>query len=515
MPAERVVSLKAPLGGVFKRTNLESRPSTSFYDSRDFWPIDASVDLDRPAIRPGYASYFTGNTSQYGCNLIATLNVAPSETSQRLLMTAAGGNLYKWVSGSPSSLGSGIDTGRNVQSAPYLGTLFIANDTPKLYNHDTTTYGTWTATGGKGSVPAGCRLICHWANRIVMAGDPDAPHLWYMGRIGDPYDWLFAADDDGSPVAGTDIEGGQISEPITSLIPHNRACIIFGCANSLTVLRNNPVAGGTMELISHVVGPVNPTAWCKTADDWTYFLTRDGLYRMPPGCGTTPTSISREIIPGSLLSLDGIADKVYMEYDVRFRCIHIYVIGTHAQAFHYFPYLGSREDLGKAGAFCPVTAPDTSILAIGRFDPIEDTDKSGVLIGTSGYLKRLDRTAALGGASLAFAKFNPFKLSSTLGEKAKIMRVMLKFGDNSNDASATIDLYAAGSGEAVVAMPTSRKARALLSSLYDRTNHINYAWHPTIGGVAGFLHITQADTSKHISYEDGNIYLRAAGRERR
>ncbi len=502
MPALRTIRLQSPSGGVFKRTNLENRPRGTLYDSLDFWPIDAKADLERLAIRPGYAVYNAQNTT----NLIATLNVAPDEDSQRLLMTAAGGNLYKWEAGSPSNLGSGIDTGRNVQAAAYLGDLFIANDVPKVYQHGTATYETWSADTD-GTVPTENRIICQWANRMVLAGDPDSPHLWYMSRIGDPYSWLFAAGDDGSPVAGTDIEGGQISEPITALIPHNRACIMFCCANSITVLRNNPVAGGTMELISHVVGPVNPTAWCKTADDWTYFLTRDGLYRMPPGCGVNPTSISREIIPASLIGLDGIANKVYMEYDVRFRCIHIYVIGTLPQAFHYFPQYGNHEETGQSGAFCPATAPDSSILSIGRFDPIETADKSGVLIGTSAGIKRLDRTAALPAAT-AFAKFNPFKLSASLRDKSKIMQAMLKFGDNSDDTTATIDMYGGKDGEEVMGLSITRKASATIAEVNG------YAWRPNVGGAAGTMVVTQVDASKHISYDDGYIYTRDAGRER-
>lgn len=492
-----------------RRTNLESQPDRTLYSSRDFWPYDAKTGMERLAIRPGYGTYY----SQASCNMITTLNVAPSEVSQRLLMTAAGGSLYAWDSGTPSNVtgSTSIDTGRNVQAAPYLGQLFVANDVPVRYDHATTTTDDWDDTLTEwtdGTIPLGNRLICQWANRLVLTGSTAAPHVWYMSRIGDPYSWLFAADDTGSPVAATDIEGGQISEPITSLIPHNRACIIFGTANSITVLRGNPAEGGQMERISHVVGPISPTAWCKTSDDWTYFLTRDGLYRMPPGCGVTPSSVSREKIPESLLGLDGIADEVFLEYDVRFRCIHIYVLGDHAQAFHYFPQYGLQSDPGRTGAFFTVQAPDSTIGAIGRFDPAENAEQSGVLIGTSSALKRLDRTVALGGSAKAFARLGPFKLSQTLGDKSKIMRAYFKFGDNTDDTTGTVDIHTAGDGEAAVALPADRKAQATIDSLNG------YGWHPGLGGVAGMIVIKQGDTSKHLSYEDGNLYLRPAGKER-
>ena len=497
MPTPRPMSIKAPLGGVVRRTDYQSQPPWSMYDARDFWPIDAKTGRERLAIRPGFATY----NAQTSTNLIASINVAPSESSQRLLVTAASGNLYTWESGSPTSRGSGIDTGRNVQAAVYLDTIYIANGTPKKLVFDgSPAVENWAGTVGGIDPPSNSRLICEWRNRIVVAGVTTAPHIWYMSRIGAPTDWLFVADDVASPVSSTNLDGGQIAGPITALVPHNRECLLISTANNITVLRGDPLSGGNLEVISHAVGIINGSAWCKTADDWTYCLTRDGLYRMAPGCGTPPQSISREKCPDSLIGLDGINDKAYLAYDVRFRCIHIYVEGTNAQRWHYFP---------QYEAFFPVTTPGSSILAIGRFEPIETTDKSGVLIGTSGGLKRLDRTAALGGASAAYATVGPLRFSQTLGEKAQLQRAVMKFGDNTDDDNGTVDFYGALDGEAFVGLPTSRKNTAKISTLDN-----GRSFHPQVGGQAGGFVITQSDTSKHISFEEATIYLLPRGKER-
>lgn len=484
-----------PVGGVVRSSSYQDQKPWTMLDSRDFWVYDAKAERDRLAVRPGFASY----GSQNNVNLIYWINVAPSETSQRVLITATGGNLYTWPSGSATNVGSGIDTGRNVQAAVYLDTIYIANNTPKKLVYGGSV-ANWEGSVDDIDPPSNARLICEWGNRIVMAGVTTAPHIWYMSRIGDPDDWSYVIDDVSSPVSATDLDGGQISGPITSLIPHNRECILFGTADGITVLRGNPLDGGNLENISHVVGPINGTAWCKTADDWTYFLTRDGLYRMAPGCGTQPISVSREKVPDSLLGLDGVANKAYLAYDARFRCVHIYVEGTLAQRWHFFP---------KNEAFMPVTAPGSSILAIGRFDPIETADKSGVLVGTSSGLMRLDRTAALGGASAAYAKIGPLRLAPTLGEKSSINRAAIKWGDNTNDDNGTVDFYGGVSGEAVVALPASRKTPSKVSSYYS--GHI---YHVQVGGQAGMIVITQADTSKHISFEEATLYTVARGKER-
>jgi hypothetical protein len=482
-----------------RRTNLEDQPPGTWYDSLDFWPFDATTNRQGAAIRPGYST--TSGLSNV--NLIASLNVAPADTYSRQLFTASGGNLYKWTGTSTSNVGNGITTGSNVQAAAYLQDLFIANGaTQKVYTTGGGTVIDWTATDA-GTVPPDCRLICEWADRIVLAGDPNNPHEWFMSRIGDPYKWLYAADDEESPVAATDTSDGHISEPITSLIPHNRDCIIFGTAQGMAVMRGNPVAGGALERISFTTGPVNGTAWCKASDEWTYMLTRDGLYKMPPGCGANPLPVSNERIPNSLKGIDGVSTKAFLAYDVVFRCIHIYLSGSISEAWHYFP---------QYEAFCPATVPYSSILAIGRYDPLETSDKSGVIIGNPGATVRLDRTAALG--NTAYLKIL-FKLTESLSEKAIIQRAMLKFSANSDDSNATLDLYGGDGADSAAAAPAMRKSRLKLSSVNDVTNHRMYAWHPRVGGSAAMLVITNSDTSKHIAYEDGYLDLELEGDVRR
>src|SRR5687767_13034402 len=128
MPAERVISIRAPLRGVYKKAAFQEQPEFTCYDARDFFPHDWKTGRARVAVRPGWASF----GSQNSVNLIATLNVAPDESYKRMLVTATGGQLYKWniSTATPTAVGgaSAISTGRNVQCAPYLGELFIAND---------------------------------------------------------------------------------------------------------------------------------------------------------------------------------------------------------------------------------------------------------------------------------------------------------------------------------------------------------------------------------------------------
>lgn len=506
MPATRVKTIRAPLRGVHKRADFQSQPEYTVYGSRDFWGKDCrsnSNTLGRSAlaVRPGFATYASGYPETQSANLIASLNVAKGT---EYLFAAAAGSLYKFTADVPAAVGSGVTTGRNVQWTVYLQDLFIANDgTPKVYKNTPNTFGNWTASVG--SVPSNCRLTCTWGDRVVLAGAPSAPHVWRMSREGNPYDWLFAEEDDGSPISNAEVNDGRLSDPITALIPHNRQCIIFGTPNSLSVLRGNPAAGGQHEWIAHVVGPICATAWCKTPSDWTYILTRDGLYRMAPGCGSNPEPVSSKVIPESLRAIDGLTSLVHLCYDVLFHGIHIYVTnattGNVTDAWWF--------DLEFEG-FWPITSPGNALFATHRHDPIETADQSGVLIATSSGLRRLDRTQPLGGSRFAFAYIGPFGLEQALGRKSLIQRACVNFTSSTDDRDATVQFYGAENGETVVGFPQERSESYTIGELLD--NHGNC--YPRIGGQAGMIAISQSDTSKHIAFTEAALTLPRAGEER-
>lgn len=155
-------------------------------------------------------------------------------------------------------------------------------------------------TGGgtsKGNVPHGSKMIVAWQDRMVLANDQVSPHVWHMSRNSSPYDFSYGAEDLGSPVAGTNFQGGLIGEPLTALISHNKACLLMGGEDSVWVFRGDPMQGGYIERLSDDVGVLGPWAHAKTDKDVTYFLSHLGLYAMPSGCGEVPHPVSEERLP--------------------------------------------------------------------------------------------------------------------------------------------------------------------------------------------------------------------------
>ena len=169
--------------------------------------------------------------------------------------------------------------------------------TAKVVDLEERTLKRWEATPEKGNVPHGSKMIAAWQDRMVMGNDQVAPHVWHMSRNGSPYDWLYGAEDLGSPVAGTTFQGGLSGEPLTALVSHNKSCLLLGCKDSLWVLRGDPMQGGYIERLTDDIGILGPWSHTKTDKDATYFLSHLGLYAMPSGCGDVPTPVGETHMP--------------------------------------------------------------------------------------------------------------------------------------------------------------------------------------------------------------------------
>lgn len=489
-----MLRVKNPEGGVVSRTAFQSQAPYTCYDALNFWPVDAKTGRRRMATRPGFGS-LTSPASQI--NMLAELTLAPSNTQKRQPMLGTGGTLYRWTGAAWSAVGaSNVDTGRNVEAVSINQKLYILNETLayKVYNYSGHSVGTWTATTG--TIPDDCLIGCEWDGRIVLTGDPDSPHVLSMSRQDDPDDWDFAAAED-------DTAGAfqiSINEPITALVPHNRDCLLIGLRYGWQVLRGNPRQGGTREIIPTPVGPINSTAHCRSADGYLYFLSRDGLYRMPPGCGDPAQSVSRERIPESLLAVDGVNNVAFLAYDVRFRGIHIYVEGTDPEAWWF--------DIEGEG-FWPITVPSGTVQALRHYGMFETTDASGVAVGVTG-LKRFDRSASLEADADAFIKLGPLNLESSTGQKSLIQEANVTFGDNTTDDDGTITFYTAPSGEEVIALPTGRKKSKGIANLIANRGRC----FPRVGGNAALIHVLLDDPANHISIDGIDLYLLRTGKER-
>jgi hypothetical protein len=219
----------------------------------------------------------------------------------------------------------------------------------------------------KGFVPIGCKAICLYRDRIVLAGAAVSPHIWYMSRQGDPFDFDYGETDVAAAVAGQLSDAGRVGDPITALIPHSDDYLVFGCPSSLWVLRGDPSFGGVIDSLSRTIGIISPQAWCHGQSGEVYFMSYDGLYILAPGAGAVPMPVSREKLPHEMVvkDLDREGYKVHLAYDVRDRGVHIYIAPDNPlkQRIYYFYHVPTQS-------FWPYSFPQqvdpTAVAALNR-----------------------------------------------------------------------------------------------------------------------------------------------------
>lgn len=181
-------------------------------------------------------------------------------------------------------------------------------------------------TASAGIVPLGCKIVTTHANRIFFSGDLNYPNMWYSSRANDETDYDYAELDVSRAVSATEYRGGQIGNPVTAMIPHNEDCLLFGTNVNFYVMRGDPADGGYITRISSALGPVAPLAWCRTDRDEVVMMTRDGVYVMPAGCGSTPYQMSRKRLPNKLLNIDTDTYDIQLAFDLLNGAVHVYLM---------------------------------------------------------------------------------------------------------------------------------------------------------------------------------------------
>jgi hypothetical protein len=321
----------APLGGVVRRTGYEEQPQGTTPDALNFWACHWGGDGRlRCGSRPGLTAFTSGfSGTPYNWCESSFVN---SGTKNGILIAASSGawswNGSAWSEHITSNVASDFSSVACYQQVAYLAR-----------GGETTLALTLTGAAGGGTAldslrtagivaPNNCGIVATAMNRLWLAGDTSNPHVLYSPRIGTPTDWDYTLTDQSAAFTS----GGsnfQLFEPITSLMDLGLNCLGIGCRDSFYVLSGNPRGGGTLYRVNSQVGPLMQSAWCKDGQNNTWFLGRDGLYRIPSGCPTENTifdRVSRDLLPAELTSIQpGSTDYAAIGYDHRFNMIHLSV----------------------------------------------------------------------------------------------------------------------------------------------------------------------------------------------
>lgn len=344
----------------------------------------------------------------------------------------------------------------------------------------------------KGSVPTNCTTIAAWRNRLVCV-EASNPQNFKMSRQGDTTDWDYSADDAQRSIVGSLTSAGQISEPIIALVPYHQNCLVLGCTSSLWIMTGDPALGGTARRLDDQIGILGPKSWCLIAGGYMMFISRDGLYIMPPGCGTAPTSVSRELLPEELLNIDTSTKTVTMAYDMRYRGVHLFIHGG-SNTSHWFIDIKTRMDGDKVtAAFWPVSYQADHVASACHTRRDFTSNESPVVFGShDGYLRHLKPSLDQDDGSNAISShivFGPFSLGDSSGMfEGKLSSICAALGQNSGDVTWSVHV-----GQTAEDAVDAAARETGTWTGYAGTG-LQYRAHPKARGAFATVKITSAGT---------------------
>lgn len=378
--------------------------------------------------------------------------------------------------------------------------LFMSTNTVTPYSTST------------GIAPSTCFLACNWRGRLCLAGDFQNPQNFYMARVGNPYDWNYAALDPAAAVAGNLSNAGQIGEPIMALMPYTDDIMLMGCINSLWMLSGDPADGGTIVRVSDQMGILGPYAWTVDPQGYIYFLARGGLYRVQPvwELYRPPELLSGNNYDQFFTSLTQTENYFSLVWDIDHKYLHIFVTPTSSTQTGTHLIYDTRNQ-GLWPQQYPTSAGPT---AAGKYTANTTAGGSMVILGGwDGYLRQwTPSTLADDGSTISsHITFGPFQA----GPDANILTgATLDFGEiYSTDTISQWNastIFMTGATAYDVTQGTPRLSTTLPITLDRRQKNFRQrlrgGWHS--------MQIANNTPSTYFSFESGKLEFDQSGRNR-
>jgi hypothetical protein len=326
-------------------------------------------------------------------------------------------------------------------------TISLVNSVPVIYNHTPCAHPT---AGTNGAMPEKATLVCRYRGRVVYAGNPDYPFQWYMARQADPFDWLYAVNDAQAPVAGGNADAGEIGDVIQALIPRGDDYLIFGCSNTIWLMRGDPAAGGSLDELTATTGIYGPRSWCFDDAGFLYFWGRNGVYRMPPNFGGVENLTS--IVLPNIVS-DEAPEKnthrIVFAYDRVRQLVCIYITKMSDGTNSNYVY-----DIRTQGFF-PESYPDELAIFSAYFYDAIDADYQKLYLGSRDSLIRnyddskKDDAGFQGNEAInSYATIGPAQIGPDIDQRGRMKTMSITTGTDTDGVS--YDIHVADTAEEVV-----------------------------------------------------------------
>ena len=395
----RPIELRFPTGGLVRRYGYQSQAPYTTPDCENVVPRDVLENRERGGRRPGLAKAIA---TDFGTRVqcLSEMSVVNSGTVTTYLFGASGGVPFFLKESSGSLAAGGVTitgtvdgTETEIHAVARGQKLFIADGTTnaKVFSFSGASGTVANLTAHRGTAPTSCSLVTRYRDRLVLAGPQN---IAYFSRHGDPLDWDYGA----PPTAQGEVDAGKATylstgdgatggHPLTALIPYGDQQLLMACENSLWLLRGDPVWEPTFFALSRDVGIIQSKAWCQLPDMSVLFLSRSGLYFIPPMAQGPPQAFSPDFLPDEFLELDT-TETLTMAYDPEHDAVLISSTPTSGTGTHW--WIDWKSKTFWPIAYGADTTQPTAMLTFGR--TLDDTRK--VLLGSfDGYLRQFDDTA--------------------------------------------------------------------------------------------------------------------------
>ncbi len=337
--------------------------------------------MDKEFSTPNFSSDTASGITTFEVNDPDEL-IEPFRTNKLLVTTK---NIYIGTTASVAVVASNVLSGQKPSIASLFGRVYIVDGTnTKDVNMDAETVGDLTATAG--TVPTNCRIAAAWRGRLVLAAPDSDPQNFFFSKLGVPTNWDYTETGPDAAFAGNASENGRVGDVIISLIPFTDDVMLIGGDHSLWRMTGDPAAGGSIDIVSNVIGMSGRDAWALSPDGILYFVGTGGLFRMTPGGIPEPVSLGKYNQFFQAINRKTHYVQMLWDRDNQGAYIFVTVIDTGASTHLWY-------DLRTDGLF-PLQWPDDhGPIASMVYDGDGPTDRLLLLGGRNGFIQKLVDTA--------------------------------------------------------------------------------------------------------------------------
>lgn len=369
------------------------------------------------------------------------------------VVVASGGQIFTgdvdagWTECDASSLtdgsGNAYITGSEISICPGFGFFWLVDGQMALRRIDAASNVITEPSATEGTLPTGARLLALYRGRLFHSRFTDDSFNYIASRSGDLLDYDAGALDPDGSFAGNDTQyAGLIGDTITAMVPYGDVSMIMGMASSIAVMRGDPKAGGSIDMLSREVGVAGPTAWARSPDGDFFFMARDGLYRIGGDAtnrldlyggvaSAQPKPMSRGRLDRTLGQIDFTATRVAMCWDPLELGLKILLIPANLTQPITSIFWEQRKDAFWIDTLAFDSGPNCVEPLRGSGGP------GGVLLygGRDGWLRHMDAAASDddGTAITSSVRYAPVMPSGDM-VLAKIQAMRLLWGTNPNDS---------------------------------------------------------------------------------